>query len=141
MKPEPRSCQQDHAGLGLPRSKGRCYPCPIVTRQSVELRVGGKSYRVVSSASGDELRELALLVDSRLSRLSPSGTPGSQGLLLVALELAHELRREQSLRAAAKVEMKSVLAGLLTRIDGALTASDPTSNGRPAVPFTAPKCT
>ena len=58
----------------------------------VELRVGGQSYRVVSSASAEDLERLATVVDEKLTSLVPPGKPLSpQSLLLVAIALAHDV--------------------------------------------------
>jgi cell division protein ZapA len=68
----------------------------------VELRVGGQSYRVVSSASAEDLERLAAMVDEKLTSLVPPGKPLTpQSLLLVALALANDVETERA-RAAAE---------------------------------------
>jgi cell division protein ZapA len=63
----------------------------------VELRVGGQSYRVVSSASAEDLERLAAMVDEKLTSLVPPGKPLTpQSLLLVAMALANDLETERA---------------------------------------------
>jgi cell division protein ZapA len=68
----------------------------------VELRVGGQSYRVVSSASAEDLERLAAMVDEKLTSLVPPGKPLTpQSLLLVAMALANDLETERARADAA----------------------------------------
>src|SRR5262245_19705084 len=43
--------------------------------RTVSLRVGGQTYRVVTSASEEELQRLAAVVDDKLSEVVPKGRP------------------------------------------------------------------
>jgi cell division protein ZapA len=88
---------------------------------AVELRVGGQTYRVVASASEDELRRLASVVDARLRAVTPPGRPVTpQALLLAALALAHDLEQEQSKNQKLAVRSREMLGSILTRIDAAI---------------------
>jgi cell division protein ZapA len=105
--------------------------------RTVELRIGGQSYRVVSSAPEDELQRLAAVLNRKLSEVSAGrgassepmgGRPPPQGLLLVALSLAHEvesltrlLEQERDDRRSLEDRVRRLLGGVLTRIDGALS--------------------
>ncbi len=97
--------------------------------RTVELRIGGQSYRVVSSAPEEELVRLAAVVSQKLSELSGPRTGASesggrqppQGLLLVAMALAHELEEERQQRRSLEQRVRGLLGGLLSRLDGALS--------------------
>lgn len=80
----------------------------------VELRVGGQTYRVVSSASAAELERLAAVVDDKLHEVVAPGRPLSpQAMLLVAIALAHDVeserRRCEELRARSKLALSEVI--------------------------------
>jgi cell division protein ZapA len=98
----------------------------------VQLRVGGQSYRVVSSASDDELRRLAAVVDEKLAAVCPPGravTP--QAMLLAAMALAHELEQERSRTAHLAARARGAFGRILQRVDAALGApadGGPSSN-------------
>jgi cell division protein ZapA len=92
--------------------------------RSVELKVAGQSYRVVSSAAEDELQHLAVLVNRKLTEVAPAGrAPTPQALLLAAMALAHDLEEERGRRRALEGRTREFLRGLLTRIDAVLGAS------------------
>ena len=94
----------------------------------VQLRVGGQTYRVVTSASEDELRRLAAIVDEKLAAVVPPGravTP--QAMLLAAMALAHEVEEERSradeerARSTAIAERaRGAFSRMLERVDAAL---------------------
>jgi cell division protein ZapA len=89
--------------------------------RTVALRVGGQTYRVVSSASEDELTRLAGIVDDKLSHVMPSGRqPTPQAMLLAAIALAHEAeaQRDRADRIAAKA--KRAFGTIVERIDDVL---------------------
>jgi len=89
----------------------------------VELRVGGQVYRVVASASEDELKRLAAVVDARLRQVTPPGRQVSpQSMLLAALSLAHDLEEEQSRNTKLATRSREMLGSILTRIDAAIGA-------------------
>ena len=94
-------------------------------RAPVELRVGGQTYRVVGSASADELQRLAHVVDGKLRELANGGTAfHPQSMLLVAMSLAHELELERARRKDVEQRSKEMLRTLLDRVDGALELAD-----------------
>ncbi len=87
----------------------------------VELRVGGQTYRVVASASEEELRRLAAVVDARLRAITPPGRQVSpQALLLAAIALAHDLEEEKSRNQKLATRSREMLGSILTRIDAAI---------------------
>jgi cell division protein ZapA len=94
--------------------------------RTVELRIAGQIYRVVSSAPPAELQRLASVVNQKLGEIPTSARgAGSQGLLLVAIALAHEAEAERERGESMKARMRALLERLLGRIDAALEPSDP----------------
>lgn len=100
----------------------------------VELRVGGQTYRVVASASEEELQRLAAVVDARLRAITPPGRPvAPQALLLAAMALAHDLEEEKGKSQKLATRSREMLGSILTRIDAAMgAASEPAEIEEPA---------
>lgn len=93
----------------------------------VELRVGGTTYRVISSASAEELERLASIVDETLAGIAPAGRPmPPQAMLLAAIALAHEVevQRQRADRIAARSREK--VSEILARLDGTLARAEDT---------------
>ena len=91
----------------------------------VELRVGGSTYRVISSASAEELERLAGVVDEALAGISPPGRPmPPQAMLLAAIALAHEVevQRERADRIAARSREK--VSEIIARLDGTIARAE-----------------
>jgi len=89
--------------------------------RSVQLRVGGQTYRVVSSADEEELGRLAAVVDAKLAAVVPPGraiTP--QALLLAAMALAHELEEERERGRATALLARDAVGRILERVEAAL---------------------
>jgi cell division protein ZapA len=94
-------------------------------RASVELRVGGQTFRVVASASATELQRLARIVDGKLHELAVSSAYHPQSMLLVAMTLAHELEIERDLRRDSEQRAREMLRSLLDRVDAAIELVEP----------------
>ena len=101
-----------------------------MNREPVELRVGGRTYRVASSATDDDLMRLARVVDDKLRELGPSVAFHPQSMLLVAISLAHEIEEERERHRATAERAKAQLERLLERVDAALEA--PEGDAQPA---------
>src|SRR5580692_7567487 len=107
--------------------------------RTVQLRVGGQSYRVVTSASEEELQRLAAAVDAKLATVVPPGravTP--QAMLLAAMALAHELEeeRERSASITAKLSgARGAFTRMLARVDAALAPGAAAPAPVPAPPL------
>jgi cell division protein ZapA len=87
----------------------------------VQLRIGGQSYKVVSSADEEELQRLAGTVNAKVAELNPTGTTAApQAVLLAAIALAHELEQERARRLAVERRTRDMLRRVLVRIDDAL---------------------
>jgi cell division protein ZapA len=87
----------------------------------VSLRIAGQSYKVVSSASEEELHRLAEIVSAKIAALTPPGrAPASQTVILAAMALAHDLEEERARRLHVERRAKDMLRRVLGRIDDAL---------------------
>jgi cell division protein ZapA len=90
-------------------------------RRTVELRVAGQNYRVVSSASEDDLRRLAEVVSSKLVEVGGKGRPAQpQAMLLAAIALAHELEAQRDVKLRLERRTRDLLRRMLARVDAAL---------------------
>lgn len=94
--------------------------------RTVHLRVGGQTYRVVTSASDDELQRLAAMVDQKIAAVVPPGravTP--QAMLLAAMALAHDLEEERARSSALAERTRGAFGRMLERVDNALGQMSP----------------
>ncbi len=96
-----------------------------MARRTVQLRVGGQSYRVVSSASDEELQRLATAVEERLAPLMQPGRSmmPQQAMLLAAMALAHDLEEERTKTRLLKTKFREAFTRILERVDQALMRS------------------
>ena len=87
----------------------------------VSLRIAGQSYKVVSSASEEELQRHADAVTAKVEELTPHGRSAApQAVVLAAIALAHELEEERARRLTVERRAKEMLRRVLGRIDDAL---------------------
>lgn len=87
----------------------------------MQLRLAGQTYRVVTTASDDELKHLLGVVEEKLSDVTPAGRPSTpNAMLLVALSLVHELEAERERSHAVETRARELLQRVLERIDAAL---------------------
>ncbi len=93
-------------------------------RRTVELRIAGQSYRLVSSAPPAELQRLAGIVESKLVEVAPKGRAQPQALILAAMALAHDVEEERSQRESLEKRTRDVLRRVLVRIDDVLEPSE-----------------
>ncbi len=96
----------------------------------VELVIAGTRYRVVSSASRDELHRLAALVDEKIGALVPPDKPVTpQAMLLAAMAFAHDAEQARAAAAASLARAKALLGSTLGRVDEALDEVDAALRG------------
>jgi cell division protein ZapA len=96
-----------------------------VDRRTVELRIGGQNYRVVSSAPEEDLKRLALVIGAKLDELVPKGRPmPPQAMLLAAMALAHDVESARGERESLERRTRDLLRRTLVRIDDALEPFD-----------------
>lgn len=89
--------------------------------RTVQVRVGGQSYRLVTSASEEEIHRLAGIVDEKLSAVVPPGRPMTpQALLLAAMALAHDLEEARTKTDATRGRAREAFGRILKRVDAAL---------------------
>ena len=87
----------------------------------MQLKIGGQSYKVVSSADEDELQRLADTVSAKVDELTPRGKVAApQAVILAAIALAHELEQERARRISVEARARDMLERVLVRIDDAL---------------------
>ena len=93
--------------------------------RTVEVRVAGQSYRVVSSAPESEVRRLAEAVNRKLAALVPKGRGAPpNALLLAAIALAHDVEEERERRESLERRARDWLRRVVTRIDEVLQAPE-----------------
>jgi cell division protein ZapA len=99
----------------------------------VAIRIGGQTYRVRAQASEQELQRLATTVDARLRELSGAAIAGGtqQGLLLVAISLAHELETERAAYKKLQRDTADLLQLVLEHVDRTLATADATIAAAP----------
>jgi cell division protein ZapA len=91
------------------------------TKRTVVLTVGAREYKVVSSATEDELTRLADTVNAKLAEVTPPGRPEPpQALLLTALALAHDLEEERLRTRSLERKSRDMMRRVLLRLDGVL---------------------
>lgn len=100
-------------------------------RRTFQVAIGGQNYKVVSSASAEELRRLASVVDAKVYEVSPRGKPPPQAMLLAAMALAHELEEERERRIQVERRARDALRRVILRIDDALESAP--TDGSPAL--------
>jgi cell division protein ZapA len=89
--------------------------------RTVQLRIGGQTYRVVTTASDEELQRLTAMVEAKLP---PTRPISPQAMLLAALALAHDLEEERGRNAQQLDRARSAFGRMLQRVDAALGALD-----------------
>jgi len=89
-------------------------------RRTVELRIAGQNYRLVSSAPADELQRLADVVEAKLAEIAPKGKAQPQAILLAAMALAHEVETERDRRESLERRTRDLMRRMLVRIDDAM---------------------
>jgi cell division protein ZapA len=94
-------------------------------RRTVQLRVAGQSYRVVTTAPEADLKRFVASIEERLSQVTPRGRPVSpQAMLLAALSLAHDLDEANARVGRVQERARETLSNLVARIDAALEDED-----------------
>jgi len=89
-------------------------------RKTVQLRVAGQTYKVVTSADSGELQRLAKTVDAKVAELTKGKGATPQAILLAAIALAHDLEEERGRRESLERRTRDLLRRVLMRIDDAI---------------------
>ncbi len=98
-----------------------------MSRRTVVLKIGSREYKLVSSATEEELSRLAEAVNAKLAEVAPPGRPEPpQALLLAALALANDLEEERSRSRALERKSRDMLRRVLVRLDSVLESDSGT---------------
>jgi cell division protein ZapA len=90
-------------------------------RRTVQLRVAGQTYRVVTTATDAELKRFVSVIEEKLGSVNPRGRAlHPQALLLTTLALAHDLEEERARSQRIETRARETLSRLVERIDAAL---------------------
>jgi cell division protein ZapA len=90
-------------------------------RRTVQLRVAGQTYRVVTTATDGELKRFVSVIEGKLGEVSPRGRAvHPQALLLAALALVHDIEEERERSRGIELRARETLSRLVERIDAAL---------------------
>lgn len=93
--------------------------------RTVQVRIGGQNYKVVTSASDDDLQRATLVVEQKLAEVSPPGRMANpHALLLAALRLAHELEEAKASNSALREQARTAFTKLRDRIDATLGTTE-----------------
>lgn len=95
----------------------------------VDVRVGQKSYRVVSSSDPKTLERLSGLVEEKLTAV---GSRHPDALVLAALALAHDIDRLERENNQLRHRLRERLTALVARVDDVLEHVD--ENAEPLAP-------
>lgn len=91
--------------------------------RTVQMSVRGQSYRLVTSATDEEIRRLEAVINEKLLQIIAPGRPlPANALLLVSIALAHELEQAKSEAAATRRRTKESFSRVLDRVDAALAS-------------------
>ncbi len=90
------------------------------SKRTLTLQVAGRSYRVATTASEEEVRRLASVVDVRTQELFRGRPVSGDALVLTAISLAHDAERERLGADAFRAQLRAQMARLLEEIDTAL---------------------
>jgi cell division protein ZapA len=117
MLPPKRACAAAKRAAG----DGFVLASIAMAGRTVQLRVGGHSYRVVTSATDDELQRLTAAVEQKLATVVPAGKAvPPHALLLAAMALAHDLEEERSRSRALAARARGAFGQILQRVDAVL---------------------
>jgi cell division protein ZapA len=104
-------------------------------RRTVQLRVAGQTYRVVTTATDGDLKRFLSVIEDKLGEVNPRGRPmHPQSLLLATLALAHDLEEEKARAQRIEKRARETLSRLLERIDAALEEGDEAPAEAPSLP-------
>jgi len=91
-------------------------------KRTVLFSVAGKTCRVVTSASEEEILRLAAIVDERVRAVSRGKVASPEAIVLAAIALAHEADAQRARASRVTDEARAMMQKMLDRIDHALQA-------------------
>jgi cell division protein ZapA (FtsZ GTPase activity inhibitor) len=102
------------------------------TKRTISFSVGGRMYKVVTSASEQEILHLAGIVDERMKSMAGSRPPTLEVAVLTAVSLAHDAEAHRKRADEIAAGARNVVGRMLDRIDAALE-KDPATKGKDEV--------
>ncbi len=95
-------------------------------RRTLQIRLAGQSYRIVTTAGDDDIARLSAVVEQKLAEVNPRGRlVAQQALVLAALALAHDLEEQRDRARRTEVRAREALTRLVERIDEVLDEPSP----------------
>ena len=92
-------------------------------KRTIVFSVAGRAYRVVTSASEEEIRKLAGIVDERMRAIAAGRQPGMEALVLAAISLAHDVEAQKARVDEIALGARKVMGRMLDKIDTALASA------------------
>ena len=89
-------------------------------KRTIVFSVAGRSYRVVTSASDQEIQRLAAVVDERIRTIAGGRSPSMEAVVLAAVSLAHDAEAHKARAEEIALGARKVMGKMLQRIDTAL---------------------
>jgi len=93
-------------------------------KHTVAFSIAGKAYRVVTTASSEEIVALGGIVEERLRGLAGGRPPTLEMAVLVAMSLAHDAEQHRQRVDRVERDAKRVMLRVLERVDVALAAEE-----------------
>jgi len=98
------------------------------TKRTISFSIGGRMYKVVTSANEEEILHLANVVDDKMKALAGNRPPTLEVAVLTAIALAHEAEAHRKRADEIASGARNVVGRMLDRIDAALV-KDPPATG------------
>lgn len=99
------------------------------TKHTVAFSVAGKTYRVVTTATTEEIVALSGIVEERLRGLSGGRPPTLEMAVLVAMSLAHDAEQHRERLDRVERDVKRVMLRVLEHVDLALATEEDDAPG------------
>lgn len=100
-----------------------------MANKSIDVEIFGTTYHVRAEQDREYLQELAATVDHRMREIAGPGSKADPGrvAVLVALNLADELFRQQRLQEGERVRVEETAARLARELERALEETEPSA--------------
>lgn len=93
-------------------------------KRTAVFSVANKAYRVITTASDEEIAVLSRLVDERIRGISGGRPVTLETAVLVAMSFAHDAELNRTRADQVENDARSVMGRVLDRIDSALGPQD-----------------
>lgn len=96
-------------------------PSLVMERRTVQLRVGGQCFRVVTTASEEELSRCSAMLDAKIDQVAGrTRSLSPQTIVLAALGLAHDLDVERARARGLEGALRTRVAEMLEAVEASL---------------------